>query len=61
MLTNEFLRANFAYEDRGMLRYLNPKREPYPWKPIGKGYLACSIGVTKYYLHRLMGTKITVE
>lgn len=54
MLTNEFLRANFAYENHGMLRYLNPKREPYPWKPIGKGYLACSIGVTKYYLHRLI-------
>jgi len=37
-----------------MLRYIGEGRSSYPWKPIGKGYLACNIGVKKYYLHRLI-------
>lgn len=55
MITNERLASLFAYEKHGMLRYIGAgKREPYPWKPIGKCYLACSIGAKKYYLHRLI-------
>lgn len=55
-MTNEELRAQFVYEECGMLRRCAPELKPYPWRAIGRGgrYRGTTIGGVTYYLHRLI-------